>query len=62
MRARGVVGVALGVLAHYGRHVLAVEYDGTSFARTCRRWGGRIAVVRRDVGLTEHGVRRWCPA
>jgi hypothetical protein len=49
-------------VAHYGRHVLAVEYDDRSFARACARWGDRIAVVRRDVELTRHGLRGWCPA
>lgn len=47
-------------VAHYGRHVLAVEYADAPFRRACRRWADRIAVVRRDVDLTAHGVRRWC--
>jgi hypothetical protein len=46
---------------HYGSHVLAVEYRAKPFRRTCRHWSDRIAVVRRDVDLTRHGVRRWCP-
>ncbi|MDX6359444.1 MAG: hypothetical protein QOH37_2498 [Nocardioidaceae bacterium] len=45
---------------HYGSHVLAVEYHDASFARACRDWADRIAVVRRDVNLTRHGTRRWC--
>ena len=45
---------------HYGRHVLAVEYHATAFARACRHWSDRIAVVRRDVNLTRHGTRHWC--
>ncbi len=45
---------------HYGRHVLAVEYHDKSFARACQSWSDQIAVVRRDVDLTKHGVRRWC--
>jgi hypothetical protein len=45
---------------HYGRHVLAVEYHDQAFGRACRTWSDRIAVVRRDVDLTRHGVRRWC--
>lgn len=45
---------------HYGRHVLAVEYHDQAFRRACAQWGDRIAVVRRDVDLTRHGVRRWC--
>jgi hypothetical protein len=45
---------------HYGRHVLAVEYHGKAFRKACRRWSDTIAVVRRDVDLTRHGVRRWC--
>ncbi len=47
-------------VAAYGRHVLAVEYGDKAFRRACRNWGGRIAVVRRDVDLTPSGVRRWC--
>jgi hypothetical protein len=45
---------------HYGRHVLAVEYHDNAFARACARWSPNIALVRRDVDLTRHGVRRWC--
>jgi hypothetical protein len=45
---------------HYGRHVLAVEYHRKAFQRACSTWSDRIAVVRRDVDLTKHGVRRWC--
>ena len=45
---------------HYGAHVLAVEYGDKAFARACRTVGNEIAVVRRDVDLTTHGVRRWC--
>jgi hypothetical protein len=44
----------------YGDHVLAVEYAAKAFRWTCQHFGGRIAVVRRDVDLTRHGVRRWC--
>ncbi|MCW2790948.1 MAG: hypothetical protein JWO76_46 [Nocardioides sp.] len=44
----------------YGRHVLAVEYRRKDFRRACRQWSDQIAVVRRDVALSEHGVRRWC--
>jgi hypothetical protein len=49
-------------VAHYGSHVLAVEYHDKAFHRTCRDWSDQIAVVRRDVNLTRHGVRRWCAA
>jgi hypothetical protein len=45
---------------HYGRHVLAVEYRDKPFAKACRRWSHTFAVVRRDVDLPRHGVRRWC--
>jgi Glycoside-hydrolase family GH114 len=45
---------------HYGRHVLAVEYHDKAFRWTCRHFGDRVAVVRRDVELTTDGVRRWC--
>jgi hypothetical protein len=47
-------------LHHYGDHVLAVEYHDQAFRWTCQHAGDRIAVVRRDVDLTKHGVRRWC--
>jgi hypothetical protein len=49
-------------VAHYGSHVLAVEYHDRAFHHTCKNWSDTIAVVRRDVNLTRHGVRRWCPA
>ncbi len=45
---------------HYGDRVLAVEYHPKAFRWTCRHFSHRIAVVRRDVDLTRHGVRRWC--
>lgn len=45
---------------HYGDHVLAVEYHDRAFRWTCRHFSDQIAVVRRDVDLTRHGVRRWC--
>jgi Glycoside-hydrolase family GH114 len=47
-------------VAHYGRHVLAVEYRAKAFRKACRTWSDTIAVVRRDVDLTRNGVRRWC--
>ncbi len=47
-------------VAHYGTHVLAVEYADKAFHRACRNWGDTLAVVRRDVDLTRDGVRRWC--
>jgi Glycoside-hydrolase family GH114 len=47
-------------VAHYGSHVLAVEYHDKAFADTCQNWSDKIAVVRRDVDLTRHGTRRWC--
>ncbi len=49
-------------VAHYGGHVLAVEYHDKAFHRACQNWSDQIAVVRRDVDLTRHGVRRWCAA
>jgi hypothetical protein len=45
---------------HYGSHVLAVEYRDEPFHRACANWADTFAVVRRDVDLTKHGVRRWC--
>ena len=44
----------------FGRHVPAVEYRGTAFGKPCPSWSDRTAVVRRDVNLTRHGLRRWC--
>lgn len=45
---------------HYDRHVLAVEYRRKDFRRACRRWSDEIAVVRRDLALSEDGARAWC--
>jgi hypothetical protein len=47
-------------VAHYGSRVLAVEYRRRDFRRACRAWSDRISVVRRDLALSRHGVRRWC--
>jgi hypothetical protein len=47
-------------VANYGDHVLAVEYHDQAFAWTCQHFSDQIAVVRRDVELTKHGVRRYC--
>jgi hypothetical protein len=47
-------------LDHYPLRVLDVEYRAKAFRRACALWSTKIAVVRRDVGLTRHGVRRWC--
>jgi hypothetical protein len=44
----------------YGPHVLAVEYHRKAFRRACAAWSTKMAIVRRDVDLTKHGVRRWC--
>ncbi|HET7432746.1 MAG TPA: endo alpha-1,4 polygalactosaminidase [Nocardioides sp.] len=44
----------------YGSHVLAVEYHDKPFHQACRHWADTFAIVRRDVNLTKHGVRRWC--
>jgi hypothetical protein len=45
---------------HYGADVFDVEYRAEAFRRACAQWGEVIPVVRRDVDLTRHGVRRWC--
>ena len=47
-------------LHHYGTEVFDVEYRAKAFRRACAQWGSVIPVVRRDVDLTRHGVRRWC--
>jgi hypothetical protein len=49
-----------GYTAAYGGHVLAVEYTDRSFDWTCAHFGDRLSVVRRDVALSVHGVRRYC--
>jgi hypothetical protein len=49
----------LRYLNHYV-HVLAVEYRKKAFRRACADWSTKMAIVRRDVDLTKHGVRRWC--
>jgi hypothetical protein len=44
----------------YGELVLDVEYGKKGFRRACRNWDDTIAVVRRDLGLTPKGLRKWC--
>lgn len=48
-----------GYVSAYGDHVLAVEYTNASFRWTCSHFS-RLSVVRRDLDLTTHGVRRFC--
>ncbi len=49
-----------GYVENYGDLVLDVEYGKKAFRRACANWGDTIAVVRRDLDLSEDGVRRWC--
>ncbi len=49
-----------GYVDSYGELVLDVEYGRKAFRRACRKWDDTIAVVRRDLGLTRKGLRRWC--
>jgi hypothetical protein len=44
----------------YGDQVLAVEYRRRDFRRTCRAYGDRWPVVRRNLALTPGGVHRYC--
>lgn len=44
----------------YGRRVLAIEYRPQDFAKTCRAWGDRLAVVLRDLALSPRGRREYC--
>lgn len=44
----------------YHRRVFDVEYTARGFRRACRRWGGRLAVVRRNLEVTPAGVDRRC--
>lgn len=46
--------------ASYGDLVLAVEYRDQDFRRTCRAYGERWPVVRRNLALTPGGVHEWC--
>jgi hypothetical protein len=46
--------------ASYGDHVLSIEYRNRAFARTCRGYGDRWPVVRRNLALTPGGVHRYC--
>lgn len=45
---------------HYGNRVLVIEYRQVDFAKTCTRWGSRLAVVLRDRNLSRTGLRRFC--
>jgi glycosyl hydrolase family 114 len=45
---------------YYDSEVLAVEYRDKPFQKACAKWADTFAVLRRDVSLTRHGVRRWC--
>ncbi len=47
-------------VTHYGDRVLVIEYRNVDFDATCKVWGARLAVVRRDPALSPTGVRRWC--
>lgn len=49
-----------GYVASYGDHVLLVEYTKAGFTWACANVGTRLSVVRRDLDLTAHGVRRFC--
>lgn len=44
----------------YHRRVFDVEYTSRGFRRACRRWAGRLSVVRRDLAVTPAGVDRRC--
>lgn len=41
--------------AAFANHVVDVEYDDQGFAAACQGWGKRIAVVRRDQGVSAAG-------
>jgi hypothetical protein len=47
-------------VSSYGRRVLSIEYRRKDFRWTCAHYGGRLAVVLRDLDLTSTGVRDWC--
>ena len=45
---------------NYGNRVLVIEYRSRDFAKTCKAYGSRLAVVLRDRDLTSTGLRRFC--
>ena len=44
----------------YADRVLVVEYRAKDFRAVCERWGDRLSIVRRDVGVTPGGPNRRC--
>lgn len=45
---------------YYGRQVLMIEYQRSSFDRGCRRFGHRVPIVLRDRALTPKGRHAYC--
>lgn len=41
----------------YGRHVIVIEYTKKAFTKTCKAYGSRLSVVRRDVDVSPKGSK-----
>lgn len=51
----GKYGECGGYASTYADHVVDVEYDDSGFAAACRAFGGKIAIVRRDLDVSPAG-------
>lgn len=51
----GNYGECGGYASTYADHVVDVEYDATGFATACRDFGGKIAIVMRDLDVSAAG-------
>jgi Glycoside-hydrolase family GH114 len=51
----GKYGECGGYASTYADHVVDVEYDATGFATACRDFGGKIAIVLRDMDVSPAG-------
>lgn len=51
----GNYGECGGYASTYANHVVDVEYDATGFANACRDFGGKIAIVMRDLDVSAAG-------
>ena len=51
----GKYGECGGYASTYAGHVVDVEYDDSGFANACRDFGGKIAIVLRDMDVSPAG-------
>jgi hypothetical protein len=51
----GKYGECGGYASTYADHVVDVEYDNAGFAAACRDFGGKIAIVQRDMDVSPAG-------